>query len=163
MQAMDKRLPCMAVNIPGLELGVRSIPTNTPATTIVRQETVVAQIILQRPLHLVSSGVSAIKAKVFLVSNHSSLTRWQNTLYIEIANIFFPKSSPSLPWQLGRRQHDRQTTGTLRKQTTLRGILSLSRLWCIPEPRVGFNLGFSYSLAEDASSAILTHLSKPYN
>ena len=94
MQAMDKRLPRMALNVPGLELGVRSIPTNTPATTIVRQETVVTQIILQHPLLLVSSGDSAIKAKVFLVRNHSSLTRWQNTLYIEIANIFFPKVPP---------------------------------------------------------------------
>ena len=67
MQAMDKRLPCMTVNVPGLELGVRKIPTNTPATTIIRQETVDTHIILQHLLLLVLGGVSAIKAKFFLV------------------------------------------------------------------------------------------------
>ena len=71
---MEKRLPRMAINVPGLELGVRKIPTNTPATTKVRQQTVHAHIILQHLLLLVLGGDSAIKAKIILVSNHSSLT-----------------------------------------------------------------------------------------
>ena len=75
--AKELRLPRVAVDVPSLEVGVRKIKiaTNTQATTIIRQQTVDTQINVEHLLLLVSRGFSAIKSKVFLVRNHSFLTR----------------------------------------------------------------------------------------
>ena len=87
----------MAENVPSLEAGVRKIkiPINTPATTIIRQQTVDTQIKMEHLLLLETSGFSAInvKSKVFCYAIILFLLGDKMPRTIVIMHTFFQKFS----------------------------------------------------------------------